>query len=90
MHAIMIAPAVCIAGVIFSLIMDRKVKGTYKNVLSYLVGGFILGIIYYFMFDFNIIIEGIILFGVLGALNALWFLAVQTVSEPFLNKIKLY
>lgn len=91
---IMIAPVICTAGILFSIIVDKRIKGISKMILSYLAGGVILGFIYYLLFlsfqsNFNLIMEGIIMFTVFGGLTALWFLVVQIATEPLFKKLKL-
>ena len=83
---IMIAPAIFTVGIIFSMIVERKVKGITKTILSYLVGGVILGILYYLIYSLrlglDILVEEIIQFTIYGGIASLCFLSVQSVIEP--------
>ena len=89
---LMIAPVIFTAGIIFSILVDRKVKGISKSIPSYIVGGAILGFIYYlvilsFQSGFNLLLDGTILFTIIGGITALWFLVVQIITEPLFNKL---
>lgn len=94
-YLIFIAPMFLTVGILFSIIVDSKVKGILKTILSYLIGGGIFGLLYYliivgFQANSSILREGILLFVCYGAFSSLFFYGIQLALKPIFHKLNFY
>jgi hypothetical protein len=92
LYLIFTAPILITVGIIFSTIVDRMVKGNLKTILTYIIGGGILGLLYYLFIVLNqaspiIFNQGILLFVSLGAFSSLLFYRIQLSLKPVFEKL---
>ncbi|WP_144509814.1 hypothetical protein [Bacillus sp. FJAT-22090] len=94
LYFIFALPIFLTVGILFSMFVDLKMKSKLGTILSYVIGGGIIGFLYYiFMVSMqaysHILSEGIILFTAVGAFSALLFFSVQVFLNLFLKKLNL-
>ena len=90
---IFIAPMFLTVGILFSIVVDEmKNKSIFKTIFTYVLGGGIIGFLYYLLIvvvqaNSNILSSGVILFISYGASSALFFYGMQTVLKPLFSKL---
>lgn len=91
LYLLFVAPMFLTVGILFSIVIDRKVKDIFKTIVSYIVGGGIFAWLYYLLIVGNqansTINDGILLFVGLGTLSSLLFYGIQLVLQPLFIKL---
>jgi len=95
LYLIFIAPMFLTVGILFSIVVDElKNKSIFKTIFTYVIGGGIIGFLYYLLIvvmqaNSNILSREVIGFISYGATSALFFYGIQIILKPLFNKLKL-
>ena len=95
LYLIFIAPVFLTIGILFSIVVDEiKNKSIFKTIFTYVIGGGIIGFLYYLLIvimqaNSNILSSGVILFISYGASSALFFYVIQIILKPLFSKLNL-
>ena len=94
LYLIFIAPLFLTVGILFSIVVEMKYKSIFKTIVTYIIGGGIIGFLFYLLIvvmqeNSNILSSGVILSISLGASSALFFYGIQIIFKPLFSKLNL-
>ena len=95
LYLIFIGPMFLTIGILFSIVVEElKNKSIFKTISTYVIGGGIIGFLFYLLIvvmqaNSNILSSGVIIFISYGASSALFFYGIQIILKPLFSKLNL-
>ncbi len=94
LYLIFIAPMFLTVGILFSIVVEMKNKSIFKTIFTYVMGGGIIGFLFYLLIvimqaSSNILSSGVMLSIILGASSALFFYGIEILLKPLFSKLNL-